>query len=1198
MKQGQPDAEQNSKVQSRMNQRNQNDLGRAPNVKGLMSAGNSVMQQAIAGVEPELDRLDLAAAKRAGTKLAAGHRPDKDSIFSSCSQRDSAALMALFSLAVRQSDPFPTGDGSRSAYAIIRESLCKQFSDRSGQILVVNPRACRFLTPALLKTDALSCYSRILSEAAELLVPAAALGLSGQHANDLPKGGHTGEAPRAGAAGRLPEQERHPDGAVEQQRRSSAWLPSLEDLNRLLREPLQVLGAFGGWTVDETPGGSTATAPRSTQADDVMADLRSRLQSSYVLEHWARLLLLSSAAASAGRDSTQQRKAQALQVELLYRLCDNIFISQAGGRACQPFGDISFTTQPGIQVRQPCCCVLLCTHMAQLCAALDGGHAFGLPKLDVLCLPACDVNEMFGLKRYDTAALEDDTMLAGQLVSLRAAYQAFHSWLGVLRDGVGESPRAGAGQQADGGGGRGHEEQQQRGGPDLVPLGGLGAAAKPDSPGASLRSLPPFNRPATAALCLRLAKGVLASWGGTLPRMRLQLPDGAMGRDAPRLPKLAGSTLLQYALSCAQLALMHDVWGRERVPRRTRAQLREWWETYVAAAQHPEALLVCEIPKPPCPDLTTCYLGEFLNAAALFDLAFHVFGPLALPNGHYVSPFRLQQGRRSGDVCPVLGAILHVRYAVPDVPYWLLLIMLAGSTNMRRRNVQVPVRCRAFDISACTRPCTPPRPLRCPTGRSGKPSADATAALEAGLLPCLTRLVTRMGARGSGGGAVWCPPEHFPAGVGACWEQALRFGPLGQVGELLAALGRRLRLAVEELRRAAARAVAGNAAAARGRGVGWLAEIAHEAMKYSRSRLVDIMWMGSDGLAGAGSSQHEGPTAEAGAGAEAGAEAGPSAVRLSYAAAELLPALSQGVLLCAELGPGRGWEALPEVKDGGMQAMLFSLDGISFAGTALACCSLLLAKHVMVALEEGAEGEAGGGNGGSGGGGGGSDARAPWRQLLLGDMRLMELLGAGVRLLRWQMKVIGKAAGNEKDTGELRDALSRVLPLAAAAFPAEFGAAVEGGWEGGGAAAGSGSGVAERERGAQTAGHPVTAGAGASMGRLVATPQCIDLATVREAGLEVEHTRLLLGVAAHVLGGWKAMQEHGGQLGVVTGVGAGGWEPAPGELAELAGRCCCLKAYRVGPEDVEALLRAMQTPGEVRRQVAAAVAAGAARSGA
>ncbi len=449
-----------------------------------------------------------------------------------------------------------------------------------------------------------------------------------------------------------------------------------------------------------------------------------------------------------------------------------------------------------------------------------------------------------------------------------------------------------------------------------------------------------------------------------------------------------------------------------------------------------------------------------------------------------------------------------------------------------------------------------------------------------------------MGAGGSGSDVVWCPPDRSFPGMFHCWEHLVAHSPLEQVGELVAAMGRRLRLAVEMVRRAAARAAAGNASAAGGRGVGWLAEVAQEAMKYSRSRLQDIMWMESDGLRGAGSSQPEGPTADAGTGAEPGAEAGPSvppacpraapsAVRLSYAAAELLPALSQGVLLCAELGPGPGWDAMrASAGDGIVEAAAdFSLGGVSCAGTALACCNLLLAKHIMVALEEGPEGGAGDRYGGSGGGGGGRDARAPWRQLLLRDVRLMELLGAGVRLLRWQERVAEEAAGYEKVIGELRDALSRVLPLAAAAFPAEFRAAMVGGGGDAAAAAGSGPGVAAGGRAARTAGHGDAAGAGTSVGRLPAAPRCIDLAVAREAleGLEAEQGEEQLGVVTRVLGGW---------------------EPAAEELAEVARKYRYLEAYKDDPEDVEALLRAMEAPGEARRQVAAAVAAGAARPGA
>ncbi len=62
---------------------------------------------------------------------------------------------------------------------------------------------------------------------------------------------------------------------------------------------------------------------------------------------------------------------------------------------------------------------------------------------------------------------------------------------------------------------------------------------------------------------------------------------------------MAGCSVLYHALACARLALLPAVWDRERVPRRSRAQLREWWETYVAAAQHSEALTVGDHQKPP-----------------------------------------------------------------------------------------------------------------------------------------------------------------------------------------------------------------------------------------------------------------------------------------------------------------------------------------------------------------------------------------------------------------------------------------------------------------------------------------------------------------------------------------------------------------------------------------------------------------------
>ncbi len=556
----------------------------------------------------------LTAAEREGKQLWEDYAPKRINLFSVLSQEECALLMAVFSLAVRQSTPFAAGDGPGSAFASIRQGLCKHFLHYANHGMTLDPNVCEFLAPALLRTDALQCYSRILAEAAEQLAPAAGLAASGQQASGTPA--ELGAAPsraRPGSQQGLPEQEQHLTGAgVEQQQRSSAWRPGLQDLDALLFEVLRVLGTFAGFLFDKESAAAAGT---------IMQDYRAQLQSSHVLEHWVRLLLLGSTATLLEEGKGQQRTIQNYQTERLHDLSYQLSASEVSLK---------------VLVERPWGCTLAATHMAQLCAALDGGHAFGLPELDVLCLPACTSAEAVSLSHYDDDAFEDDKRLAGQSASLRLSVMLLQSWLDVLRDELGEEPGAHAVQQDRGSGGGGHEEQQepeteqQGGGPNPTALGGSeaapesadgGGAAKPDTPGASFRSLPPFNRPATAALCLRLAKGVLASWGGTLPRVRLQLRDGAAGRDAAQLPKLGGSAVLQYALSCARLALMPDVWGRTRVQERTRAQLREWWETYVAAAQHPEALLVAEIPKPPYPDWTKEFLGEPPQVGAACSLA-------------------------------------------------------------------------------------------------------------------------------------------------------------------------------------------------------------------------------------------------------------------------------------------------------------------------------------------------------------------------------------------------------------------------------------------------------------------------------------------------------------------------------------------------------------------------------------------------
>ncbi len=82
----------------------------------------------------------------------------------------------------------------------------------------------------------------------------------------------------------------------------------------------------------------------------------------------------------------------------------------------------------------------------------------------------------------------------------------------------------------------------------------------------------------------------------------------------------------------------------------------------------------------------------------------------------------------------------------------------------------------------------------------------------------------------------------------ALWPQLLVFGPHEEVARLMQAVGRRLALAAEQLRRvtemrAGAAAAAGRTAGPQGKGpsVGWLAEVAREVLWFARRRLSDLL---------------------------------------------------------------------------------------------------------------------------------------------------------------------------------------------------------------------------------------------------------------------------------------------------------------------------------------------------------------------
>ncbi len=472
-----------------------------------------------------------------------------------------------------------------------------------------------------------------------------------------------------------------------------------------------------------------------------------------------------------------------------------------------------------------------------------------------------------------------------------------------------------------------------------------------------------------------------------------------------------------------------------------------------------------------------------------------------------------------------------------------------------------------------------------------RPSADAAAAIGAGLLPCLIPLVNRMGADGAAR-AVWCLLNTLPE-IGPCLADVLQFGHLGHVGQLVSAMGARLRWAVGELEGVGAEE-------SRGERAWWLADVVRRAMRYTGTFLCALFlrWLsvhtdeaGADSAGPGTGHLTQRPDSCAPAAAAAAAQ---FPLRSSFALAELLPALSASVRLCGELvasvAGGEGWAR--ERGGGGIGDMaaerrrfmgLVELVGCgcSAAVTAMDCVIALLA---ILCQEAAAEplGSCGGGGGcsaasvaaGCGGGGSPSCVRdgAPemvWRQLLLRDVRLMELLGAGVamhgELSRAEAAVLlPPGLRHRPDVSLLRNRLAATLQLAAFTFPAEFRAAVEGG----AAAAGAKAEVGPAEAGRGAAPSPRS---------------CMSLAAV-QAVLELEAAQGGQGCGA------------GGDVGqeVLARVLAG-WDPAPGEAWDLARRCTTM--YELGLEEVVAVMCGMHHPEEARAAVAAAAAAAADASG-
>ncbi len=402
--------------------------GRRSNLQTLLSISRAILYQLDRGIEPEVSSLDAAAAERACRDLAEELKalPLADNLHEFIAlwtypSQDTAAYLAFLSLSLRRSSLFPAGDGPAATYARTRDLLFLQLGRAAQDVgLEVWGPVCReLLGPALLRTDALQCLSRLLAEAAEQLKPAAAL--------VFPR------PPQAEADGsegsRNQQQQLGPGMPREVHTAPRTQPPSLAVLEQPLRTLITLLSIFcaGIQHLSSTKTAAAAITTRTTAAPagpscHVLHATPALLHSSGVLEHWAQVVLLGplvAAARGAGRNPNSRTLAVALQADLLCPMCQLLIATRIG------VADF---------VRGPCGSGLASTYMAYLCAALDGGDAFGLDKVTTIVMLAGTATESVFLQRRDRWAEGQDAGAAGErwLASLQAVVGILLGWYDVL----------------------------------------------------------------------------------------------------------------------------------------------------------------------------------------------------------------------------------------------------------------------------------------------------------------------------------------------------------------------------------------------------------------------------------------------------------------------------------------------------------------------------------------------------------------------------------------------------------------------------------------------------------------------------------------------------------------------------------------------------------------------------------------------
>lgn len=141
--------------------------------------------------------------------------------------QETANVLALFSLALRRSSPFAAGAGAPSTFADIRANINVHLETLTAEMVKWLHLGFDTIGRVVLRTDALDCYARLLSEVGEQLKAAAAAALPAQRhlaASAAPAGSappiHPPASAGAQSEGQGGQQQQGPGGSPRRRRSS------------------------------------------------------------------------------------------------------------------------------------------------------------------------------------------------------------------------------------------------------------------------------------------------------------------------------------------------------------------------------------------------------------------------------------------------------------------------------------------------------------------------------------------------------------------------------------------------------------------------------------------------------------------------------------------------------------------------------------------------------------------------------------------------------------------------------------------------------------------------------------------------------------------------------------------------------------------------------------------------------------------